>query len=209
MTCKKVTLSSSCCETELCAAQIATLKAMVLKMLIDVLTSRAGLNMKETFEGGLPSVLEMDAKSAIAAVVKGGSSSVRHVRRTVGISIYFLYESWVLSKNNTLKHRVGTELPADLFTKDLSEDSFLKHCKELLYGEQRKDVQTAKDVNDSKAGTTNDTKAGGLKNDKPVFVPPAGWEPDGHQLHNDPVLKEHLAKVRAWERATGQKSEED
>ena len=55
--------------------------------------------MKETFEEGLPSVLEMDAKSAIAAVVKGGSSSVRHVRRTVGISIYFLYESWVLSKN--------------------------------------------------------------------------------------------------------------
>ena len=216
-TCKKVTLSS--CETELCAAQIATLKAMVLKMLIDVLTSRAGLDMKETFEGGLPSVLEMDAKSAIAAVVKGGSSSVRHVRRTVGISIYFLYESWVLSKNNTLKHRVGTELPADLFTKDLSEDSFLKHCKELLYGEQHKDVQTAKDVNDSKAGTTNENEAGASKDTKgkagttagaretpagakkPIFQPPSGWVPDGHNLHGDPVLKEHFAKMRAQERA--------
>ena len=144
-------------------------------------------------------MLEMDAKSAIAAVVKGGSSSVRHVRRTVGISIYFLYESWVLSKNNTLKHRVGTELPADLFTKDLGEESFLKHCKELLYGEQHKDKQ--------KAGSLNDNEAGSLK--KPIFQPPSGWVPDGHNLHGDPVLKEHLTKVRAWERATGQKSKDE
>ena len=183
--------------------------------------------MKEDFEGGLPSVLEMDAKSAIAAVVKGGSSSVRHVRRTVGISIYFLYESWVLSKNNTLKHRVGTELPADLFTKDLSEESFLKHCKELLYGEQHKDKHKAGSLNDNKAGSLNDNEAGGLKDKqgkagtttgereppadakKPIFQPPSGWVPDGHNLHGDPVLKEHLTKVRAWERATGQKSNDD
>ena len=153
-------------------------------------------------------MLEMDAKSAIAAVVKGGSSSVRHVRRTVGISIYFLYESWVLSQNSTLKHRVGSELPADLFTKDLSEDSFLRHCKELLYGEQHKTEQTAKDVNDSKAGTKNENEAGASKDikgkagtKKPEFKPPPGWVPDGHNLHGDPVLKEHYAKMRAWERA--------
>ena len=147
-------------------------------------------------------MLEMDAKSAIAAVVKGGSSSVRHVRRTVGISIYFLYESWVLSKNNTLKHRVGTELPADLFTKDLGEESFLKHCKELLYGEQNKDKQ-------GKAGTTTGAREPPADAKKPIFQPPSGWVPDGHNLHGDPVLKEHLAKVRVSERATGQKSKDD
>ena len=92
-------------------------------------------------------------------------------------------------------------------------------------------------MNDSKAGTTNENEAGASVNNKgkagtttgarespagakkPVFQPPAGWVPDGHNLHGDPVLKEHYAKMRAWERAarhedartekTGQKSKEE
>ena len=82
-------------------------------------------------------------------------------------------------------------------------------------------------MNDSKAGTTNGNEAGASKDNKgkagtttgaretpagakkPIFQPPSGWVPDGHNLHGDPVLKEHLAKVRASERATGQKSKDD
>ena len=90
-----------------------------------------------------------------------------------------------------------------------------------------KDVRTAKDANDSKAGTTNGNEAGASEDTKgkagttagaretpagakkPIFQPPSGWVPDGHNLHGDPVLKEHLTKVRAWERATGQKYKDD
>ena len=126
-----VTLSSM--ESELAGAAECTKVAINVQMLVNVLLGyvQPG-DVNVNLEGvGVQMGLEMDALSAINAIIKAGSSKVRHVRRTVGVSLYFLHERWVQSGDAWLRHRNGSELAADLFTKSLSEGPFLRHSADI------------------------------------------------------------------------------
>ena len=125
-----VTLSSM--ETEIVSAVNATKHGIHMKLVLDALLgtlmTKANAGVYDDINEGMQSILEMDAEAAIKAIKNSSSTRVRHVRRTMGISIYFLHEQWCTTKNAFVRHKKGTELVADLFTKSLSIDPFSKHC---------------------------------------------------------------------------------
>ena len=81
--------------------------------------------------GGVAMQLALDAMSTIKMVLRSGSTKVRHVRRTIGVSIFWLHEQWVLNKNSWISHVPGAELTADLGTKGLSHETFAKHSSTM------------------------------------------------------------------------------
>ena len=73
---------------------------------------------------------ELDATGAISAIRSGGSSKVRHVRRTHGISLSWIQSYWCPDTHKgyrTVVHVPGTELTADAMTKSLAHETFEKH----------------------------------------------------------------------------------
>ena len=60
-----------------------------------------------------------------------GPASLRHVRRTLGISLAWLHKKWCNREESNMKHRKGTDLSADSQTKALSKGP-LQTMKELL-----------------------------------------------------------------------------
>ena len=80
----------------------------------------------------LEEIYQMDALSAIIAIKKAGSSKVRHIRRTQGVSIFWMHQYYA-ADGRSLVHQKGADLAADAFTKGLSYDVFAKHMRELGY----------------------------------------------------------------------------
>ena len=129
-----VTLSSM--ESEVVGQLLAIKRSIPTAMTVNAFLGRIspGPDAQGEFgdegENGLPEEYQMDALSAIMAIQKAGSTKVRHLRRTQGVSIYFMHQ-YFDHPLRTLKHRKGTELAADAFTKGLSFDVLIKHLRTL------------------------------------------------------------------------------
>ena len=68
---------------------------------------------------GVREKLEVDAKVALSIVKRSGSTAVRHLRRTAGISVSWIHRYWCAAEREFV-HRYGTQLEADAFTKALA-----------------------------------------------------------------------------------------
>ena len=69
---------------------------------------------------GIEEVAQSDAQAAITAVRNANSSKMKHVRRTIGVSLAWLHKKWVNRRGARLEHKKGTDLSADAMTKRLS-----------------------------------------------------------------------------------------
>ena len=118
-----VTLSSM--ESEVVGQLLALKRSIPTAM-----TLNAFLGLPEEGDGGLREEYEMDALAAIMAIQKAGTTKVRHLRRTQGVSLYFMHQYYEHANRN-LRHKKGTELAADAFTKGLSFDVLIKHLRTL------------------------------------------------------------------------------
>ena len=141
----RVTLSTA--ESELAGAQKATQVGLICQMLINVLLGVQDAEDTLTrHDSGIDMQLALDALSTIKIIKRAGSTKVAHVRRTVGVSIFWLHEVYVLNRNCWLSHVAGSELAADQGTKGLSYDVFTKHRKSMGVIDSHDDGDAARDA---------------------------------------------------------------
>ena len=120
-----VVLSSM--EGEVSSIQVATKSAIHAKMLADLML---GIEMplnNGLYESGTPMVMRADALSAIKSIKKAFSTRVRHMRRTLGISISWLNRTWSERHGSWLVHHPGRFLAADSMTKALDRELLRRH----------------------------------------------------------------------------------
>ena len=136
---KLSTVALSSCESELFGVQHGSKHAIYAKLMIDALRGdissvlpRFGSYDVSEQTKGIKEVLQVDAQAAIKAIRNANSTKLRHVRRTLGISLGWLHRKWCNRPDEArMEHRVGTELSADAMTKNLSKGP-LAHLKGLL-----------------------------------------------------------------------------
>ena len=133
------TVALSSCESELFGVQHGSKHAIYAKLMVDALRGnissilpRFGSYDVNEKTQGIKEVLQVDAQAAIKAIRNANSTKLRHVRRTLGISLAWLHKKWCnRSAEARMEHRVGTELSADAMTKNLSKGP-LAYLKGLL-----------------------------------------------------------------------------
>ena len=68
-----------------------------------------------------------DAMAAIRAIKKAHATKVRHMRRTLGVSVAWLNRVWSEDDNAWITHHKGTFLTADSFTKSVDQELQARH----------------------------------------------------------------------------------
>ena len=131
-----VALSS--CESELFGIQHGSKQAIYVKLLVDALCGHITSVMPQfgaydvnDATTGIKEELEVDAMAAIKAVQNGASTKLRHVRRTLGISLAWCHKKWCNREGSKMTHKKGTGLSADSQTKNLSRTT-LETMRKLL-----------------------------------------------------------------------------
>ena len=132
------TVSLSSCESELFGAQHGSKIAIYVKLIVDglrghvtsILPQYGDYNVNDK-AAGIEETLELDAEAALKAIRNANSTKLRHVRRTLGISLAWLHKKWCNREESNMKHRKGTDLSADSQTKNLSKGP-LQTMKDLL-----------------------------------------------------------------------------
>ena len=117
---KQTTVSISSGETELFAMLFGTKMSIKLLMVLHIL---GGFDAGSAF---FHSELKSDSTVALAAVHKGASEGLRHVRRTAGVSIAWLHAIWCGAATRA-SHMPGVDISADALTKHLAAATLRAH----------------------------------------------------------------------------------
>ena len=120
-----VTLSSM--EGETGVMQAASKSTIHVKMVMDILLGIEDPSSFREFAIGIPMTLRADAMAAIRAVKKAATTKVRHMRRTLGVSVAWLNRVWSEALNAWLVHHKGTYLSVDSYTKSLDRELQARH----------------------------------------------------------------------------------
>ena len=133
---KHTTVSLSSMESELFGGVWGSKAAVRIKLLVDCLLGYADPKLPydgfySKVENGVREILKMDAMACIKAIRNAVSTKVKHVRRTVGISLYWMHQKWCQSNESSIEWQHGHDLSADAFTKNLSREPFERHREAL------------------------------------------------------------------------------